>query len=315
MPNPAFGRGEGDTRTDADNSSEASSATLTDTDPSDTGPTDTSPTDTSPTDTTDTGPTDTTDTSPTDTSPTDTSPTDTDPTDTDPTASSTTDSETGDNMCDLGFSEGLKFKVINSGNMGACPNTYEGDGVLQAVSAANGLTLIPCGEGCMSCDAGFIDLEFYPADLGPIATAVGGECIHFKYELLAVDGNDVCQYRRATISYFEDNQLETPLAVGSTGAEINGTFANDFLTSGGIGNWQLVDDEACDCANPDPCCMLDDPPSVFGIKPDGSDALYVGGTLDFQATGVGYQLELWQAQLIDSCGAELQLSWMARPAG
>lgn len=269
-----------------------------------------------------TGPSDSVSTDMTDAQVTDSDMSDTQGADSDMTASDTVSTETdsgtsdtGGNDCEsLEFADGLNFKVVDPAAV-ACPEVFAGSFVAMGASLNGHIEALPClDEGCESCSNLSVELEAYPADIGYVADSIAGECIFASYSDLVYSGVGVCEYGRASISYWADGQGETPLLLGSSVDNLAPDFAAGFFAAAMQNSWSFVPADVCDCVSPDECCLQENPPSIYDVNLGGDLLVAVDEVALMHVGGIDYDFELWQAQMTDSCGASKEMSWLVVPS-
>lgn len=302
MNNPAFGSETGEASTGTASTgktsdpSEGSSATVDTQDSTDSSVETTDATDTSvnTTDNTDTS-VDTTDTS------------------VDTTDTSVDTTETGGEACMLEGDAGLAFKVMAEAGLPECGEVHYGNYMVSGSNNGN-ILVQPCEAYCETCSDGLpYELEIHPEDLTDFAAGLTNACINVQLAGFVDGGETYCGYDKAVITVLE-NGADYPVFIGSSrdGALPDAGVA--YLQEAGL-SWELVEALTCDCPEDEPCCLPEDVPTLWDFDVGDGPALQPGDIYQISSMTGAWNFIPKQAQYLDSCGANVEVSWMLIAAG
>lgn len=234
---------------------------------------------------------------------------------TDPSATSEvstgTAPETGGEECVLPSDESLRFKMYSQVELEGCDSSFDDWFLIDGASAGGRFSAQFCDEGCIACpDVPPVELETYPADLTNLANAMAGRCVHAEFSELVTSDVLYCAYEKLMITTIE-GQEEFPILIGSSGDGDPPPNSHDFIEELAA-FWDLVETEVCDCPLEDDCCDPDDPPTLYDFDIGTGTPLTPGETKLFTVFDQSWAFTPYQAEYIDSCGADLDVSWLLR---
>ena len=216
--------------------------------------------------------------------------------------------------CELPTTEPLHFKFHSAAASVACPETIALDMQVSGPGELGGIAVYECSEGCGTCFGEPIEIEAYPAQLTDIGEMTQDQCVRVNMEIPLGNSATYCEYGRMAVGYQADPGLMTPLVVGSSVDGDDNSLVAGLLEGAGLLPWVFNVDVQCDCPldDSDPCCLNENPPRTFKLVA-GDVTVHTEESVSFSLLQIPYEFSLWQAQIVDSCGAEFESSWMIRP--